>query len=40
MPTESALILSAIVVAFAVFGAVVAFVDIYSRRRPDHRPAE
>lgn len=40
MPTESAIVIVVVLSAFVTFGAVVAWVDTYSRRRPDSQPAE
>jgi hypothetical protein len=40
MPTESAIIVAAILIAFAIFGAVLAYVDRIASRRPDAHPAE
>jgi hypothetical protein len=39
MPTDIAFIVVAILTVFVIFGAVVAYVDVYSRRGRQH-PAE
>ena len=40
MPTESAIVLTAIVMVFLTFGVVVAGVDIYSHGGRRQHPAE
>jgi len=40
MPTETILVVAAVLMAFAVFGVVVAYVDRIAGRRPDGQPAE
>jgi hypothetical protein len=40
MPTENLIIVVGIVVAFTLFGIVLAYVDRIASRRPDAHPAE
>jgi hypothetical protein len=40
MPTDTALIVAAIVTVFVIFGAVVAYVDRYSHGGRRQHPAE
>ena len=40
MPFENILFLAAIIVAFTLFGVVLAYVDRIAGRRPDEHPAE
>ena len=40
MPTSSITLLVAIVLAFTIFGGVLAYVDRIAGRRPDGHPAE
>lgn len=40
MPTENLIIVAGILVAFTLFGIVLAYVDRIASRRPDEHPAE
>lgn len=40
MPTENLVFLAAIIFAFGLFAAVLAYVDRIASRRPDSHPAE
>ena len=40
MPTENVIFLTGIIIAFVLFGAVLAYVDRIAARRPDEHPAE
>jgi hypothetical protein len=40
MPTETVIVVTFIIAAFALFGGVLAYVDRIAGRRPDGHPAE